>query len=552
MRQVFGLALAAVLWASNSLAGGVALVLSVENYENLPDATSSAALLQTTEKLEELGFLVLSGSDLTAEELRAQLAGSFEQILREEAARVVIALSGHFAHSGSGTWLMGAEAAASGLALVEGQGLSLATVGEIAAQAGEAAVIWLAPSANAPDPGAGLRAGLPETLGLPADIALIRGPVDQVVAGLTASLRPGVTLASIARSNRALTGSGALPARTPFLPEGFAPGARADLRAWAEAEEADTEEAYQAYLAAFPNGENAQAARAALEAIRSAPDRIEAALFLTTDERRAIQRDLTTLGLDTRGIDGIFGPGTRGAIGVWQERNDLAATQFLDRDQIFTLAAQAAERAAEVEAEERARREAEERADRDFWALTGAAGDEPGLRSYLERYPEGIFAGLAQDRLAQFAASAQAAREAEDLDAWRRARALDTVGSYEAYLSQWPEGAFRTNAQARLEMRRPQMPAEAAQPEPASLTPAETRARAAEQALNLPQSTRLLIEQRLARLGLDPGPVDGVFDAQTRVAIRQAQERFDLFQTGYVDQNMLAMLVSNLFREFFN
>ena len=61
-----------------------------------------------------------------------------------------------------------------------------------------------------------------------------------------------------------------------------------------------------------------------------------------------------------------------------------------------------------------------------------------------------------------------------------------------------------------------------------------------------------MIEQRLARLGMDPGPVDGVFDAQTRVAIAQAQEFFDLRQTGYVNQDLLTMLISNLFREFFD
>ena len=75
---------------------------------------------------------------------------------------------------------------------------------------------------------------------------------------------------------------------------------------------------------------------------------------------------------------------------------------------------------------------------------------------------------------------------------------------------------------------------------------------AAEAALGLNRATRVLIERRLARLGFDPGPIDGVFDDQTRVAIRQAQERFDLVPTGYVNQDLLTMLVSGLFQEFFD
>ncbi len=543
-------------WGLSAQAGGVALILGNQSYEAFEDAEGAAQVLDTVTAFEEMGFLVISGADLSADEMRAQLAGSFEQAQREETERFVIVLGGLFATSHGGSWLMGSDSSDAGLALADGQGLRLELVAEIAGLASESAVIWLAPGRTDQLFGPWLRAGLPENLDLPHSIPVLRGPVDDVVQGLRASLRPGTTLASIARANRALTGEGALPEDMAFLPEGFTPGARADLRAWAIAQEEDSEAGYQAYLDAFPNGQNAQAARSALEAIRNAPDRIEAALFLTRDERRAIQRDLSVLGFDTRGIDGIFGPGTRGAIAGWQSLRELEETSYLDRDQIFALAADAAERAAEIEAEERARREAQEREDREFWALTGAAGDEPGLRSYLERYPEGIFAGLARERLEQVELARQAEERNRDLAAWRRARALDTLAAYEQYLADWPDGEFVENARDRIAQREPvPVPGVATPPESVpsdAQTPAVARARAAEAALGLAQPTRVLIERRLARLGLDPGPVDGVFDDQTRIAIRQAQARFDLVPTGYVDQDFLTMMVSNLFREFFN
>ena len=530
-------------------ASNVAFVVANQDYEVLGGARGAAIVAGAGEALEDMGFHVFSGDGLSTEEIRAQLSGMHEQILRDGAERVVVVLAGHFGHSRSGGWFMGREAEAQGLALADGQGLRLDIVLEIAALATDSAVIWLGDSDGSVALGNGLEAGLPQRLMAPQGVGIVRGRPDQVLEGLRQTLRPGTALAAVVDRNRNLSGEGAIPTLVPFLPEGYAPAARADLRAFSAAQEADTEDAYQAYLDTFPNGQNAQAARAALERIRNSPERLEETLMLTRGERRAIQNDLSVLGYDTRGIDGIFGPGTRGAIANWQRQNDLSDTGYLTQDQIFRLARQGADRTLELEAEERARREAEERSDREFWAATGAVGDEAGLRRYLERHPDGIFAGLAQDRLGQIAAEAEEAARGRDLAAWRRAQGLDNVAGYGAYLDDWPEGAFADNARSRLRDLQRGSSEEAGPPglERAALA----RARAQEQQLGLADPTRLLIEQRLARLGFDPGPVDGVFDDQTRAAIAGAQERFDLQPTGYVNQDLLTMLVSNLFREFF-
>lgn len=549
MRRILPIILVLCLGAQ-AKAANVALVVANQEYETLSTARGANAVSAASAALEDMGFHVFSGDGLNAEEMRAQLAGMHEHIMRDGAERVVVVLAGHFAQSRSGGWLMGREAAAQGLALADGQGLRLDIVLEIAALATDGAVVWLGESTGSDTFGRGLEAGLPPRLMAPQGVGIVRARADHLLAGLRQSLRPGTTLASVVDRNRNLTGEGAIPTLVPFLPEGYAPAARADLRAFAAAQEADTEDAYQAYLDAFPNGQNAQAARTALDRIRNSPERVEQALMLTRGERRAIQNDLTVLGYDTRGVDGIFGPGTRGAIENWQGQNDLSETGYLTRDQIFNLARQGADRAIELEAEERARREAEERSDREFWAATGAAGDEAGLRRYLERYPEGIFAGLAQDRLAQFEAEQADVIRSRDLAAWRRARDANTMAGYEAYLGEWPEGEFVDVARSRLRALQPE-PEQGASP-PGLDQSARARARAQEQQLGLVGPTRLLIEQRLARLGLDPGPVDGVFDEQTRIAIWQAQERFDLRPTGYVNQDLLTMLVSNLFREFFD
>ena len=547
MASILALWLAAPLQAEN-----LALVIGNQSHDTLSAARGANAASGAADLLAEMGFDVLAGEDLSAEEMRAQLSGLHERIVRDGAERVVVFLAGHFVQAGSGSWLMGTDATRAGLALADGQGLRLDVVLEIAALAQTASVVWLAEADSQAEYGLGLEPGLPGRLSVPQGVGVVRGRSDQLVAGLRALLRPGTPLAQVVDRNRALSGEGTIPVLAPFLPEDIASSIRADLRAFNDARDADTEDAYLAYLEAFPNGQNAQAARAALERIRNAPERVEQRLMLTRDERRAIQRDLSVLGYDTRGIDGIFGPGTRGAVTLWQAQNDLDETGFLTREQIFRLSGQAADRAAEIEAEERALRLEQERLDRDFWAATGAAGDEAGLRSYLDRYPNGIFAGLARERLAAIAESARDAERARDVAAWRRARMRDTLGAYELYLRDWPQGEFADLARARIAERQPVVEAPPA-PDPVPPTPpADAQAQATEQALGLTRPTRQLIEQRLARLGMDPGPVDGVFDAQTRVAIAQAQEFFDLRQTGYVNQDLLTMLISNLFREFFD
>lgn len=63
----------------------------------------------------------------------------------------------------------------------------------------------------------------------------------------------------------------------------------------------------------------------------------EEALNLTRKESREVQRRLTLLGFDTRGVDGIFGDGTRGAILSWQKVNQQGNFGYLSEDQIKLL-----------------------------------------------------------------------------------------------------------------------------------------------------------------------------------------------------------------------
>ena len=138
-----------------------------------------------------------------------------------------------------------------------------------------------------------------------------------------------------------------------------------DRNAFAEAQRANSIAAYQDYLARFPDGLHRADAQAALKRLGVAqpapvmplpgqpapvmplpasPAQLEAAIGLSRDQRAVIQRQLTLMGFDTRGADGLWGSNTRTAIARWQGANRQEVTGYFTRLQVDMLARQAAER----------------------------------------------------------------------------------------------------------------------------------------------------------------------------------------------------------------
>jgi peptidoglycan hydrolase-like protein with peptidoglycan-binding domain len=262
-------------------------------------------------------------------------------------------------------------------------------------------------------------------------------------------------------------------------------------------------------------------------------EEVEAALDLDQAARRGIQQDLTVLGYNTRGIDGIFGPGTRGAITEWQEDEGATATGFVDPRQLPRLRAAAEARGAELAAAAELARQQEEEADAEFWRRTGANGNASDFRAYLDRYPDGIYATEARAALDRLQAASREAAAAEDRAAWESAQAQDEAGAYERYLDGFPEGSFAEQARARIE-------ALDAEPREAAMR-AEAEARETELGLN--RASRALIEGQLSAVGFDAGATDGDFDQDARRAIREFQTRQGLPVTGFIDQATVQALI---------
>ena len=240
-----------------------------------------------------------------------------------------------------------------------------------------------------------------------------------------------------------------------------------------------------------------------------------------------MQSNLTVLGYNTRGIDGIFGRGTRAAIAGWQDKQGFSTTSYLTQLQVARLERQGAARRAEIRAEDEA-----------YWASTGATGREPDLVAYLERYPQGRHAAEAKKMLNEIAL--QRARAAERA-AWDTAREADTAAAYRAFLEAHPDGRFAAQARTRLQQKQAEEQAE----QQAALDAAAEE----EIALNLRPIARVLVEQRLAQLGLQPGQVDGSFDEATRRALRGFQQSQNLPVTGYLTEATLGALLADSLRQ---
>jgi peptidoglycan hydrolase-like protein with peptidoglycan-binding domain len=533
-------ALILCLFTTPALAEDRALLIGNETYSTVTRISGAAAALDAETPLAGAGFRVTTGADQTAGDLRALVSGLIAQPLED--GRLVIVLSGHFATGAGQTWFLGTDTDAADIGTVGAQGIDLASILSIAARAPGGAAVLLGTEDRRLPLGPGLIPGI-GPLTPPQGVTLVQGDAYDIGtfagSGLT---QRGISLAALL-VDRDFQASGFLAPLIPFRDgEGTTQprpiGPDGDDTLWQATEVIGTVDGYRAYLRRYPDGRHAAAAEAAIARIQAEPQLearlAEEALGLTRAARREIQEGLSLIGFDPKGIDGVFGAGSRTAITGWQRRYGHAATGYLTREQVVQLSAQADRRRDELAAEEAARRATLAAEDRAYWDQTGRAGDEAGLRAYLRRYPEGAFADLAAQRIKAIDDARAAEVAAADRAAWDEARAGNTVASYTQYVNDYPEGEFVSQARARIAALNGTPPA----PE------GTDAAQSAELALQLSPVARTLIEGRLSSLGLNPGPVDGTFDAAARRAIGVFQQSRDLPVTGFLDNKSMVALMA--------
>ena len=491
MRQLTLIAAIAAL-AMPAFADDTAVLMGVSRYDDLRRVSGGDDLLDAAQDLRNAGYRVTTLENGAARDMKRLMAAFSEAV--DSGDRLVVGLSGRFATDEARTWFL-AEDTPTPAPFNLDSAISVDTVMQVLAKSpGQAVLVLGYQQSNFASFGPYLREGVGR-LDIPQGVTVIYGEpseLDDVLGDAIAS--PGANVIAFARNNRRLNTLGFQPESLVMQPATSTdvepepePEIDTSIAAWNAAQRANSIDAYSAFISDYPDSPFTLEAERRITELERDPIRLaelaEEGLNLTRNERRAIQRNLTLLEYNTRGVDGIFGPGTRGAIRNWQQDNGFPQTSFLTPSQINRIDGQASRRAAEIEAEEAEARAETERLDREYWEETGAQGDQAGYRAYLERYPEGVFADNAREALA----------------------ALN------------PPVQDNGQAQAR------------------------------EEALNINPVLRRLIESRLASLGYNPGPQDGRFDRNTRRAIAAYQTDRNLSATGYIDQPTLARLLSDTF-----
>lgn len=446
-------------------AQNLALVLSNGYYDRGTDVAGiSRRHQQLVNALEEQGYVVIEGKDLNRAESRQRIRDFADRIPRADT--VVTVLNGHVAHFGETSWLLPSDTNVGSATGLSFRAIDIGFVMQLLAQKPDEAVLFVGESnrelVRIPDVEQGLA-----RMSIPRGVMMVSGSYDQVGDILRGSfLRRGVRVIDVLRSDTGrLEIEGDIPASLELGSTRFVP---------------------------------------------PTPEEIENALNLSRNDRRGIQQDLTDLGFNTRGVDGLFGNGTRTAIQAWQQRERLARTGYLDADQIALLRRQGNDARVQLRAN-----------DRRYWSQTGADGTERGLQLYLQRYPNGDFANRARAELARMAT-------VSDEQTWARAVRTNTDASYRDYLRQFPNGIYKDLARARIG------------DSPAVV---DNAAKQVEDGLRLNSVSRLLIEQRVADLGYNPGRRDGNFDLAARQAFRAYQRDRHLPETGYITADMIRRLL---------
>ncbi|MFT5004878.1 MAG: peptidoglycan hydrolase-like protein with peptidoglycan-binding domain [Paracoccaceae bacterium] len=528
--------------ATTISAGDVALIIGNRNYQRASSMNGAERVLNVGTKLRNSGFAVISGRDLSIEQTRGALHGFVSRL--SDADRVVIALNGHFVQSDSDTWFVPVNAFPPNPISINYEGLSLQTVLNYAGRVPGGAVVFLGTSDRPISASGGLEPGI-GNLTIPQGVLVVTGEPSDIAQTLRQDfLAQGVGFAeALANAPATVSGEGFISDVGVLVPEKVNRGLderSIDEGYWRALNRLGGEAAMRAYLAEFPDGAHSDEAQRWLDAQvvvtpQDAARAVEADLGLTRKERGKIQENLSLLGYDTRGIDGIFGRGSRRAIGDWQNDRGFDPTGYLTQRQVGRLTRQANRKAEELADEARRKKQELEDADRSFWQTSGAAeGREKGMRRYLRRYPDGLFADVAVARLDAIEEAKRQNVNNKERKVWDNANTANTIAVYQNYIDRFPDGVFADEAKAKI--------AELQLEEANKLD--KEAAKQEEANLNLNPFARVLVEQQLNALGFEAGPTDGKFDKLTRRAIRRFQKARGFTVTGFLTRQTIVRLIA--------
>lgn len=539
LREIAATALLSVL-AAGALAGDVALIYGDRGQSPFFQSAEGLSSDAFIDPLTKAGFDVIEPERRDPGAMRRAAQDVQKQLDAGEVERLLIVVYGPFAGNARDNWALSNDAISASNITIGATGMSVNALSDMADRAGRG-VVMLVPGRAPQSLGSGLAPGLGQITSV-GDVTYLTGSAEALVSVLTGGLlHAGKTYAAVA--DVLPTGvqmDGFVSPATGFMGDASAEGADQLMQAgyWQAIRDVDTIDAYRLYLRAYPKATNRAVAEERITFLKGAPERLARAtedkLTLSRDAKRGIQRDLKLLGHYTAGIDGQFGRGSRAAIAGWQRAGGLDETGYLTGNQLFALRSEAKERQAAIDADAAEQAKLVERKDRAYWRQTGRDGTEAGLRAYLGRYPEGLFADAARAGLVEFDRAREAEEDRARTATWQAAQAGGTAGHYRDFLKAYPTGKYSRKARGELQAIED------------SIADQDLAARAQAQEGEIAGSrvARLMIEQRLEQVGAQPGTVDGRFDAQTRDALRWFQDSRAIPVSGYVTRLTMMRLMA--------
>jgi peptidoglycan hydrolase-like protein with peptidoglycan-binding domain len=287
-----------------------------------------------------------------------------------------------------------------------------------------------------------------------------------------------------------------------------------DSNAYTAAQDANTVAAYRDYLAKFSKGKYRTNAESALARLGTPVDgsgasaaQTETRLGITVSQRVTVQRELTRLGYQTYGADGVWGRNTRTAISTWQRDRGDKVTGYVTAEQLRLLSRGAVVTPPMV--------------DPPLGTLT-AAQTEAALRltrtqrTTIQRqltaigYDAGVADGL------------WGSRTRAAISAWQR-------------VNRGAQTGYVTAAQVKLI---------ASQAGTATPAPDDNASGLAleESLLELTRAERVDLQGRLRQLGYKSLRTDGTFGAGTRRAIAEWQADEGETATGYLTADQVRLI----------
>lgn len=456
---VFVVFLGFLLTVTSAFSADIALVLGNRTYQYLPQLSRTSSAINSAAALRQSGYTVVSARNSNSNQASQLLQDFISRV--GTAKHAVVLLNGRFVHSGTNTWFLPVNATAKGLASAHSNGISINLLLDVLSAKPGRAAIFLGTDKTPFRTGPGLKAGIGRS-NIPQGVFLATGSPGDIDLTVRRDflVRGQGFVDALAAAPKTVSGFGFISnvgSLAPLRPTAISGDGMLEEGYWRAVSQLGGEKAMQNYLQAFPNGAHAPDARAWLDGqvisqpVAKQPKDIEAALGLSRTQRRNIQRQLTVLGYNTRGVDGYFGRGSRAAILNWQADQGDVPTGFLTRQNIAGIAHQSKIRAQKLAVQKRQQQAARAQADQAYWRSSGAkSGTESGLRRYLQRYPSGLYSGTANRQLDVIIANRQTADAARERNAWDNASQTDSIRGYQTFLTQFPNGYYSGPALRRL------------------------------------------------------------------------------------------------------